>query len=255
MGPAMRSTSYTLARHLDLFRSLPDAQVQDVLAQARVRTVDEGAPVFAQGAPALRFFLLVEGRLKVMQASPEGRQIIAHWIDPGQFFGLAVALGRNDYPGTALAATRSTILAWPSASWAKLAALHPPLAEAALRTLGGHLQDAFARLREVAAMRVERRIASALLRLLRSSGQHTRAGLQIAFPITRQDIAEMAATTLYTVSRTFSSWENAGVLAVGRRRVVVVNPQMLMRLAGEERGEARTSGSEACRGKRKVLHP
>jgi CRP-like cAMP-binding protein len=129
------------------------------------------------------------------------------------------------------------------------------LAEAAFRTLGGHLQDVLARLREVTATRVQRRIASALLRLLRSSGQQTGAGLQIAFPITRQDIAEMAATTLYTVSRTFSSWENAGVLAVGRRRVVVVNPQALMRLAGEDCRETRTSsGSVACTATEKALY-
>ena len=78
-----------------------------------------------------------------MQTSSAGQQIIAHWVVPGQFFGLAVALGRGDYPGTAVAVADSTVLAWPTAAWEKLASSHPAVTEAALRTIGGHLQDAF----------------------------------------------------------------------------------------------------------------
>jgi len=230
MGPPV----HALVQDLDLFKGLPEREAEGVLAEARLRKVAGGGSVFAQGAPALRFYMLVEGRLKIVQTSPEGQQIIAHWVAPGQFFGLAVALGRDDYPGTAVAVTGSTVLAWPVAAWEKLASAHPAVAEAALRTIGGHLQDAFARLREVTAARVEQRIARALLRLVRQSGRRTELGVQIEFPITRQDIAEMTSTTLYTVSRTLSAWEQAGVLTGGRRRIVVLDPHALVRLAGEE---------------------
>ena len=226
-------SAYTLARNLDLFKALPEPQARDVLAQAGLRTIPEGGHAFVQGAPALRFFLLVEGRLKIVQATPEGQQIIAHWVAPGQFFGLAVAMGRDDYPGAAVAVAASTVLAWPSAAWARLAALHPAIAEAALRTIGGHLQEAFSRLREVAAERVEQRIARALLRLVQQSGRQTERGVQIGFPLTRQDIAGMASTTLYTVSRTLRAWEHAGVLTGERRRIVIRDPHALVRLAGE----------------------
>lgn len=229
----MRSSIHALVRDLDLFKSLSEPQARSVLAHAGLRTVPEGGNVFTQGAPALRFFLLVEGRLKIVQATPEGEQIIAHWVAPGQFFGLAVAMGRDAYPGTAVAVAASTVLAWPAAAWARLTALHPAIAEAALRTIGGHLQEAFARLREVAAERVEQRIARALLRLVRQSGRRTEQGVQIEFPLTRQDIAEMTSTTLYTVSRTLRAWEHAGVLTGGRRRIVIRDPHALVRLAGE----------------------
>lgn len=230
----MQSPTYSLVRDLDLFKSLSEPEAHGVLAEARLRKVAEGGSVFTQGTPALRFFLLVEGRLKIVQTSPEGQQIIAHWVVPGQFFGLAVALGRDDYPGTAVPVADSTILAWPMTAWEKLASFHPAVAEAALRTIGGHLHEAFARLREVAAARVEQRIARALLRLIRQSGRRTERGVQIEFPITRQDIAEMTSTTLYTVSRTLSAWEQADVLTGGRRRIVILDPHALVRIAGEE---------------------
>jgi CRP-like cAMP-binding protein len=52
-------------------------------------------------------------------------------------------------------------------------------------------------------------------------------------PITRQDIAEMTGTTLYTVSRTLKEWERAGLLHVGRERVVICEPHGLVRLADD----------------------
>ncbi len=103
-GRVMSSSAHALVRDLAPFKDLAEPEARTVLVDARLRRVAEGGHVFAQGAPALRFFFLAEGRLKIVQASPEVQQIIAHWVAPGQFFGLAVAMGREDYPGTAVAA-------------------------------------------------------------------------------------------------------------------------------------------------------
>lgn len=227
----MGSPLHGFVQDLELFKGLPALGLDEVLAEARLRRACKGDRIFGQDTPALRFFLLVEGRLKIVQISREGQQIIAHLVAPGELFGLAIALGRDDYPGTAVALTDSIILSWPMTAWGRLAARHPALAEMALRTMGGHLQDAFARLREVSGARVEQRVACALLRLVRQSGREMERGVQIEFPITRQDIAEMTSTTLYTVSRTLSAWEQAGVLTGRRRRIVILDPHALARIA------------------------
>jgi CRP/FNR family transcriptional regulator, nitrogen oxide reductase regulator len=215
---------------------LPPADLAALGAEARVRRFREGAPVFTQGTPALRFFLLVEGHLKIMQATPEGQEVIMHMVAPGQFFGLAAALGLDEYPGTALAVVDSAALVWPVSAWDRLAARHPDIVGAALRTVGGHFRDALARLGDVAGARVEQRIARTLLRLVRQFGHRTEAGVEVAFPITRREIAEIACTTLHTVSRVLSGWERAGLLAAGRRRrIVVLDAHGLFRIANDER--------------------
>lgn len=231
----INSTIRALVQELDVFKDVSDAALSDILTQARPRRVVAGSSVFTQGAPALSFFLLLEGQLKIVQTSREGEQIIAHWVAPGQLFGFAIALGLHAYPGTAQAVTDSIALAWPMRAWDVLVQRHPAVTTKALRTVGGHLQDAFARLRDVSAAQVEQRIARALLRIMRQSGLRTEGGVQIDFPVTRRDIAEMTSTTLYTVSRTLSAWEQAGVLTGGRRRrIVVLDPHALVRLAGSE---------------------
>jgi len=231
----VKSAARALIQELDIFHDVPEAELEDILALARPRRVVEGNSVFTQGASALHFYLLAEGQLKVVHMSPEGEQIIAHWVGPGQLFGFVVALGRRDYPGTALAVMDSTVLAWPARAWEGLAQRHPAVVAKALQTVGQHLQDAFARLRDVSAARVEQRVARALLRIMRQSGRRTEQGVKIEFPITRRDIAEMSSTTLYTVSRTLSAWQQAGVLSGGRRRrIVVLDPHALVCIAGKE---------------------
>jgi CRP-like cAMP-binding protein len=85
----------------------------------------------------------------------------------------------------------------------------------------------------VATETVERRIAHTVLRLAEQAGRRTAAGIEIAIPLSRQDIAEMVGTTLHTVSRTVSAWESGGIVDSGRRRLVIRKPDELVRLSGE----------------------
>jgi len=84
---------------------------------------------------------------------------------------------------------------------------------------------------EMATQQVEQRIANALLRLINQTGRKVAAGIEIDFPITRQDLSEMTGSTLHTVSRTLSAWEKQGMVASGRKRITVCEPHQLVLLA------------------------
>ena len=75
------------------------------------------------------------------------------------------------------------------------------------------------------------RVAHAVLRLARQSGRKSASGIEIDFPITRQDLAEMTGTTLHTVSRLISAWEGEGILVGGRQKIIVTDPHRLMLVA------------------------
>ncbi|MFZ5819950.1 MAG: helix-turn-helix domain-containing protein, partial [Chloroflexota bacterium] len=79
--------------------------------------------------------------------------------------------------------------------------------------------------------KVEQRIARVLLRLAGQSGKRVDEGVLIELPFSRQELAEMAGTTLYTVSRVLSSWEKQGLIATGRERVTLTSPHDVMRIA------------------------
>jgi CRP-like cAMP-binding protein len=114
----------------------------------------------------------------------------------------------------------------------------PALAVNTLQTVGSRLQESHTRVVEMSTQQVEQRIAHALLRLAKQSGRKVEHGVEIDFPISRQDIAQMTGTTLHTVSRTLSGWEQRGLIASGRQRIVLREPHKLMVLAEETSGQS-----------------
>jgi len=224
----------SLVRDLALFKNLADDELRAVLDAAQTRRIPRKTPVFEQGQTATEFFVLLHGHLKVVQTTADGQQIIVRIVEPGELYGVAVALGRSDYPGTAVAMEESITLVWPSSAWAGLVERAPALAVNALRTIGQRIQEAHTRIREFSTEEVERRVPHLLLRIVKVSGRKPDEEAEVAFPITRQDVAEMTGTTLYTVSRVLSVWEQQGLVGGGRERIAVKKPAKLREIA--ERG-------------------
>jgi CRP-like cAMP-binding protein len=97
--------------------------------------------------------------------------------------------------------------------------------------MGARLQEAQARIREMSTEVVERRVGHMVLRLASQSGSKEAAGIRIDFPISKQDLAEMTGTTLHTVSRILTAWEDAGIVDGGRRKLLVKDPHRLLLIA------------------------
>ncbi len=231
----LRRLDPELVSGFGVFQSVPLSEVGAVLERALLRSLTKGDAVFEQGQPASDFFVLLEGRLKAVQTTPEGHQVVVRHVNPGEIFGIAVAFGRTEYPATAQVILDSVALTWPSREWRAIVSLSPALAKNAILTVGNRLQDAHARIRELSTEEVERRVAHALLRLVQQAGRTTDQGIAIDFPVTRQDIADMAGTTLHTASRLMSAWESRGLIAGGRARIVVRDAHRLAVLAERPR--------------------
>lgn len=223
--------SRSLIAQLSLFNNLPEAELDAALENAQATRLQEGDAAFRQGEPVERFFVLLSGHLKVVQITPEGEQVVVRYVNPGDVFGIARAMGRMNYPASALAVHESLVVSWPASEWDKFITRNASFASTALQTVGQRLQDAHSRIRELSTEEVEQRVARAILRLAHDSGEPVDNGIRINFPITRQDIAEMTGTTLHTVSRLLSQWKDRGWVDTGRRRLTLCSPEKLSQLA------------------------
>lgn len=214
-----------------LFQGLSPTELHVALQAARRRTARREAFFFQQGDPAYLLYILMEGRVKLIQVTPEGDEIILHLVHPGEMFGGIAALGDATYPVSAQALDDCQALAWDGETIARLMERTPRLALNALRLLAGRVQELQDRVRELATERVERRVARTLLRLARQAGRKVEGGVLIDLPLSRQALAEMTGTTLFTVSRILSRWEQQGLVEAGRERVLIRFPHGLVRLA------------------------
>lgn len=227
----MTTLDRSLISSLPVFSSYGPPQLDDILASARAIRRPRGASVFEQGEEASSFYLVLHGRLRALKLTPAGQQVVVRHVGPGEFCGIAVAVGRRTYPATTQAVADTVMLAWPSSIWTDFAQKYPRLVEAMLGVVGERLLDAHAQVVEMATEAVERRVAHALLRLAGQAGKTVEQGVEIDFPISRQDMSEMAGTTLHTVSRIFSAWEGRGLIETGRQRIMIKDPDGLHALA------------------------
>jgi CRP-like cAMP-binding protein len=217
--------------HVALFRGLAEDTLARIARLAHAKSLESGQSFFSEGEPAEAFFVLTSGRVKLTQLTPEGHQVVLRLIGPGDAFGGVGAFGDPTYPISAEAVEPSIALAWTSTTMRHLLETEPAIAVNAVRFVAGRLHDLQRRYRQAMTERVERRVARALLRLIHDAGRRVDSGIEISFPVSRQDIAEMTGTTLYTVSRLLSAWEERGLVQSGRQHIVLVKPHALVAIA------------------------
>lgn len=233
MTPSTVPDDHGFVKPVALFEALDAEALASVHRAARVRRVETAATFFREGDPATSFFLLNDGSVKVTQLTPEGHQVVLRLIGRGDAFGGVAAFGGTTYPVTAEAVTDASALEWSGEVMASLMERYPKLALNALRFMGSRLHELQVQYRQLATEKVERRVARALLRLVEQSGRRVESGVLIDLPLSRDDIAQMTGTTLYTVSRIVSRFEADGILEAGRQRVVIRDGHRLLKVADD----------------------
>ncbi|MFL4471286.1 Crp/Fnr family transcriptional regulator [Tateyamaria armeniaca] len=221
----------SLLTHLPPFSKLEARQIRTILDQASAKRIEPGIAVFEEGAPADRFYMLLDGYVRVMRITETGEQVTALHVPAGQLIGIATALGKDTYPATAIAASEVLALSWPARLWTSFVADYDGFATETYKTVGDRLGEMQSRIVEMATQQVEQRVANALLRLINQTGRKVADGIEIDFPITRQDLSELTATTLHTVSRLLSGWEKQGLVHSKRKRITVRDAHALVVLS------------------------
>lgn len=210
-----------------IFDGLTESERRQWITAARRRDARRNEAVARQGEPVRALALVESGLLKLVQLTPDGHELIVRFVGPGEPFGGIVVLEAAAYPVTALALEPTRLLAWPVEVLGPLLDRYPQVRLNITREIAAHMTDALTRVRELATERVSQRLAHTLLRLMRQTGAPAPGGMLIAHPLTRQELADLTGTTLYTVSRTLSKWQAQGILQSTRRQLLICQPRRL----------------------------
>lgn len=221
----------SLIADLPIFGDISPEDLDYMVLNAQSQRVEKDSAIFEQDAEAVSFFLLLDGHVRVVKTTPDGHQVIVRYISAGELIGMAQAFSRDTYPASAIAAVDCVVLRWPTRLWSEFSARIPTFSANAYKVAGERMQHSHTLVVEMSTQQVEQRVAHTLLRLVSQTGTKTEDGLLIDFPISRQDIAEMTGTTLHTVSRLLTAWEEQGLVKSGRKKVTVAEPHQLLLLA------------------------
>jgi CRP-like cAMP-binding protein len=218
---------------LPLLEGLAAPVAAAVVRAGHVRHFEAGATVFAEGQPATSCYVLLTGSVKLVQLTEDGEAIVFRLLGFGDAFGTIAILGNGPYPVSASAVTAITTLQWPANVMRQLLEQHSRLSLNVLRSVSERLQALRLQYRQLATEKVERRIARALLKLVERAGTRVTDGVLLDLPLSREDVAQLTGTTVYTVSRIISRWESSGVLRAGRQQLIIRQPDVLASIADD----------------------
>jgi CRP/FNR family transcriptional regulator, nitrogen oxide reductase regulator len=214
-----------------IFQGLDQAALVEVLQYSNVCRVQKDCYFFLQGDPADQLYVVIEGRAKLCQMTLNGQKVILKIAGPWQLIGGLAIVGGEVYPVCCMAIEDSIALTWSTGSLAELLKRYPLIAINAARWMGGHVIETQQLFTQIATLRVEQRVARSLLRLIDQIEQNGTDDTHLNLFLTRQDMAEMSGTTLFTVSRILSQWQRDGIIDAGRGRVTVKKPNDLEMIA------------------------
>jgi len=202
-----------------LFRGVSAGDRVEIASLARERELRRREILSREGEAAREISLLGTGRVKITQLAANGHEVLIRLIGPGEVCGgLGVPIGGlHSTSAEALEASRA--LVWEQRLLQDLFDRVPVLGRNALRIQSERLRTLEERYRELATERVPPRLARALARLVGHVGRPCEDGVRVA--LSREELAQMVGTTLFTVSRLLSEWESRG-LVLGRREAVIV---------------------------------
>lgn len=214
-----------------LLADLPQSLITRLSGLSKIRELERGEVLFSQGQAADTVFAVIDGRMRLVQHSLEGQDVGLSIFSPGDIIGLIAAIGGDEYPGACEAVDTSVVIAIPGSLFHELMGQYGPLSARIVNLLVHRLHEAHDHIRELSAERVERRVARTVLRLANKVGVKTDRGIRLDMSLSRQDLAELSGTTLYTVSRILSEWQRDGLVDTGREEVCIVQPHRLVLIA------------------------
>jgi len=217
-----------LALRSSLFSGASLPACKEIVSAAQEKKFENAQVIFCQGDSVRQVLLLTSGCVKLLQVGANGHEVMLRLSGPGELIGVAESHIRNRN-STARAQQPCTALAWDISTFEALFERHAFLRRNMLAMLIHHLNDMHERFREISTERVAARLSSQIIRMMHQVGRQVNGEIEIS--ISREELAQLTGTTLFTVSRLLSDWDRQGIVAARREVVSVRNLRALADLS------------------------
>jgi CRP-like cAMP-binding protein len=215
-----------------LFTGLSKNECMEIASCAKARLFARDELLFMQGQPVRNVILIQSGSVKSTQLSSNGNEVIL-WMDgSGDLVGVPGNSAACSHTCSARAMDQCRALTWEYNRLQSLLAEFPQIRKNISQILSDRLNELEERFREVATEKVAKRVALALLRLLKRVGKASPGGIEVS--LSREELAQMTGTTLFTISRLLSRWGEQGYVLPRREAVLIKDPKRLLQLGDED---------------------
>jgi CRP-like cAMP-binding protein len=211
---------------VDIFTDLADDELAALEGSISTIPCSAGKIFYAPEDTGEALFFLREGKVQLYRISADGRKLITSTLAPGTIFGEMSLIGQGMYDSFAEAVEECSVCKMDRGDLERLLLNRPRVALRILEVLGRRLLEVEARLEGIAFKTVAGRLASLLLRLMKEQGTTIRG-------LTHQNLADDVGTHRETATQTLTTFRTMGLLVTGRKRIEILDPEGLQRIANE----------------------
>ena len=196
-----------LLSEIELFSELNEGELQEVAAYAQIRKVPTDTTIFCEGDPSDAVFVVVNGRVKVVTTSSDGKEFILTVLGSGQVFGEMGLLETAPRSAAVITITEVELMVIKRDDFDRLIESSPTISRKLMAILSRRLRRANSKMESLAYMDVAGRLARYLLDMALDHGQRLGNGWVVVKRPTHSDIAHSIGTSRETVSRLINEFE------------------------------------------------
>ncbi len=227
--PAMpeRPNNAAAIESCTLFNALTAPERQDLIDHSFMAYAERGETIWMAGSPSEFSGLAASGFVKMTRTTSSGQEVAMELLGPGQIFGLLAAIEGRPFPLSAVAVTHCWYLKIPSRVVLPIYHASSALKDQVVRTIGPRVRRAHDMMSRLSTGTAEERIAAVLFILADSYGISKGKKIRLVVPLTRQEIGEMAGTTVETTIRVMSRWQKDGLLTTNHQVITILDAPQL----------------------------
>jgi CRP/FNR family transcriptional regulator, cyclic AMP receptor protein len=225
--PAMTNKLWYLKR-CDLFERLTPEQAEHLEGRAVMRRFGKGEIIYVPSDLARSVLVVASGRVKIKGVTPDGKEIIYAFIEPGELFGELALVDESPRDEFAEALEPSEILAIARDDLFALMAARPDISLGITKLLGLRRKRIETRLRNIMFRSNRQRVLGVLLELLDSYGEQLGPNWQIQLRLSHQELASLIGATRETVTIVLGQLQLEGLIRVKRRCITVLDRDRLI---------------------------
>ena len=173
-------------------------------------------------------------RLKATGVGLDGQDVVFAWMGPGEFLGEIALLDESPRSATVVAVEATVLVTLHRRDFVPFLERHPRAAIALARALAARVRRLSERAEERQTMALPTRIAKRLVALAADHGRRPVVGGPVEVRLPQQDLADLVGTTRESVNKHLREWEEAGLVRLGRGRIVLLDREGLAALAGPD---------------------
>jgi CRP-like cAMP-binding protein len=235
LNAAVESTAFrraALVHDFPLFAGVSHSDCREIVSLSGECKFSRGQTVFQEGDPVRNVFLLTSGNAKITRFGDNDTKVILRLVGHGELVDMTGFSEQSNHCSTAEALRNTTAFVWDTKAFETVMNRFRVVRRNLLNIVSQRLQELEERYREVSLEKVSTRLSRQLVRLFTQAGRRTNGTNEIN--LSREELAQLTGTTLYTVSRLLSEWKERGVVTARRQTVSVQDMEALRQLANSE---------------------